>query len=86
MPPPQPEIHMADPTPRPDPGTPPQPASSPDLPDALRPEKADVRALKNPADLKSAAPSEGSGVAGNPEGETRRPPDDRDASDLVDED
>jgi hypothetical protein len=36
-----------------------------ELPDALRPEKADVNALQSDQDLKSASASEGTGVAGN---------------------
>jgi hypothetical protein len=36
-----------------------------EVPDALRPEKADVNALQSDQDLKSACASEGTGVAGN---------------------
>ena len=36
-----------------------------ELPDALRPEKADVKALRSDKDLKSACASDGTGVAGN---------------------
>jgi hypothetical protein len=36
-----------------------------ELPDALRPEKADVKALQSDKDLKSACASDGTGVAGN---------------------
>jgi hypothetical protein len=36
-----------------------------ELPDALRPEKADVKALQSEKDLKSACASDGTGVAGN---------------------
>ena len=45
-------------------GQPPRPASPSDLPDALRPEKADIDALQSTKDLKSASPSEGSGLSG----------------------
>ena len=36
-----------------------------ELPDALRPEKADVKGLRSEKDLKSACASDGTGVAGN---------------------
>jgi hypothetical protein len=55
----QPSTAAANPT-----GQPPRPASPSDLPDALRPEKADINALQNAKDLKSASPSEGTGTSG----------------------
>src|SRR2546430_15084462 len=47
-----------------------------ELPDALRPEKADVKALRSEKDLKSACASDGTGVAGEvgPQAKPAPPP------------